>query len=248
MLRVGVIARPMAVWIGTSGYNYPEWKGNFYPETLSAAKMLPFYAARFDTVEINYTFYRAPNEKILDGWSRATPDRFKLTLKAPRRITHDARLRDCGDRVRQFFDTAATLGPKLGVLLFQLPPNLKRDLPLLEAFLDTFPPRVAAAFEFRHVTWFDDEVFTLLRARNLALCVADSGTLSTPVEMTADYGYFRLRDEGYTPADLDRWADVIRERSQRCGDVFVYFKHEESGKGPELAAMLRERLHSPQRT
>ena len=228
----------MAVWVGTSGYNYPEWKGTFYPETLPAAKMLPYYAERFRTVEINYTFYRAPNEKILDGWSRATPERFALTLKAPRRITHDARLRDCGDRVRQFLETAATLGPKLGALLFQLPPNLKKDLPLVDAFLDAFPPRVRAAFEFRHASWLDEEVYARLRARNLALCVADSETLSTPVLTTADYGYFRLRDEGYTPADIARWAGVIRDTTSACRDVFVYFKHEESGKGPAFAQAL----------
>ena len=228
----------MAIWVGTSGYNYPEWKGTFYPETLSAAKMLPYYAERFPTVEINYTFYRAPNEKILDGWSKATPERFKLTLKAPKRITHDARMRDCGDRVRQFLETAATLGPKLGVLLFQLPPNLKKDLTLF----DTFPPRVCAAFEFRHASWLDEEIFARLRARNLALCVADSEKLSTPVVITADYGYFRLRDEGYTPTDIARWGDVIGETTSACRDVFVYFKHEESGKGPAFAQTLMQAL------
>jgi uncharacterized protein YecE (DUF72 family) len=238
----------MAIWVGTSGYNYPEWKGSFYPETLPAAKMLPYYAERFPTVEINYTFYRAPNEKILDGWSKATPDRFKLTLKAPRRITHDARLRDCGDRVRQFLETAATLGPKLGALLFQLPPNLKKDIGLFDAFLDTFPPRVRAAFEFRHDSWLDDEVYERLGARNLALCVADSEKLSTPVHVTADHAYFRLRDEGYTPDDIGRWADVIAERTAACEDVFVYFKHEEAGKGPVFGRMLMERLGVPQRT
>jgi uncharacterized protein YecE (DUF72 family) len=232
----------MAIWIGTSGYNYPEWKGSFYPPTLSAAKMLPYYAERFPTVEINYTFYRTPTEKILAGWDQATPGRFKLTLKAPKRITHDARLRDCGDRVRPFLETAATLGPKLGALLFQLPPNLKKDLALFDAFLDTFPPRVCAAFEFRHVSWFDDEVYARLRERNLALCVADSEKLSTPVEITADYGYFRLRDEGYQPSDIDRWAGVIRQKTSACKDVFVYFKHEEEGKGPEFAKLLMERL------
>ena len=230
------------IWIGTSGYNYPEWKGTFYPETLPAAKMLPYYAERFSTVEINYTFYRAPNEKILDGWNKATPPQFKLSLKAPRRITHDARLRDCGDRVRQFLETAATLGPKLGALLFQLPPNFKKDVGLFDAFLDTFPPRVSAAFEFRHVSWLDEEIYSRLRSRNLALCVADSERLSTPVEITADYAYFRLRDEGYAPADIDRWAEIIQEHTGACGDVFVYFKHEESGKGPEFGRMLRERL------
>jgi uncharacterized protein YecE (DUF72 family) len=226
----------MATWVGTSGYNYPEWKGSFYPATLPSAKMLPYYAERFPTVEINYTFYRMPNEKILEGWNQATPDHFALTLKAPKRITHEARLRDCGDRVRQFFEVASVLGPKLGVLLFQLPPNMKKDLALLGSFLDTFPPRVRAAFEFRHDSWFDEDVYAQLRGRNLALCIADSEKLSTPIVMTADYGYFRLRDEGYTPADIAHWAEVIR--GSVSGEAFVYFKHEEEGKGPEFAQLL----------
>jgi uncharacterized protein YecE (DUF72 family) len=233
------------IWVGTSGYNYPEWKGSFYPQNLAAAKMLPYYAERFPTVEINYTFYRTPNERIVEGWSKATPERFKLTLKAPKRITHDARLRDCGDRVRQFMETAATLGPKLGALLFQLPPNLKKDVMLFDAFLDTFPPKVCAAFEFRHASWLDDEIYARLRARNLALCVADSEKLSTPVEITADYGYFRLRDEGYTPGDVARWTDTIVEKTSACREVFVYFKHEESGKGPEFGRLMMERLGAP---
>jgi uncharacterized protein YecE (DUF72 family) len=233
----------MGIWVGTSGYNYPEWKGTFYPEKLPAAKMLPYYAERFPTVEINYTFYRAPNEKTLEGWSRATPEAFRLTLKAPKRITHDRRLRDCAEPVRQFFETAAVLGPKLGAVLFQLPPNLKKDVSLLEAFLETFPPRVCAAFEFRHQSWLDEEVYAQLRARNLALCVADSERLSTPVVLTADYGYFRLRDEGYTSADIERWGEVIRERTAACREVFVYFKHEESGKGPAFGSALMTALN-----
>ena len=228
----------MAIWIGTSGYNYPEWKGSFYPPTLPASKMLPYYAERFPTVEINYTFYRMPTEAIVQGWHRATPERFALTLKAPKRITHDARLREAGDRVRQFLEVAGTLGSKLGTLLFQLPPNLKKDLPLFDAFL----PRVRAAFEFRHPSWLDEEVYARLRTRNLALCVADSEKLSTPVEITADYAYFRLRDEGYTPGDIADWANRIRERTAGCGDVFVYFKHEEEGKGPEFAKLLMGEL------
>jgi uncharacterized protein YecE (DUF72 family) len=144
--------------------------------------------------------------------------------------------------VRQFFETAATLGPKLGALLFQLPPNLKKDLALFDAFLDAFPPRVCAAFEFRHESWLDEEVYARLRARNLALCVADSERLSTPVVLTADYGYFRLRDEGYTPEDIVRWGDVMREQASGCRDVFVYFKHEEEGKGPEFATLLMQHL------
>jgi len=233
------------IWVGTSGYNYPEWKGTFYPDKHPAAKMLPYYAERFPTVEINYTFYRAPTPKILDGWSRATPDGFRLTLKAPRRITHDARLRDCDDSVRYFLDTAAGLGSKLGALLFQLPPSLRKDLAVFDAFLEWIPPGVVAAFEFRHESWFDDELYARLRDRNLALCVADSERLSTPLEITADYAYFRLRDEGYAPADISRWADVIQNRTVACRDVYVYFKHEEEGKGPEFARMLMAHLDVP---
>ena len=234
----------MSIWIGTSGYNYPEWKGSFYPETLPTAKMLPYYAEHFRTVEINYTFYRAPNEKILAGWSQATPDRFKLTLKAPRRITHDSRLRNCADPLRRFLETASTLGDKLGALLFQLPPNLKKDLALFDEFLEAFPPKVCAAFEFRHTSWLDDEIYTRLRARNLALCVADSERLSTPIEITADYAYFRLRDEGYQPDDIAQWGRSIAEKTAACTDVFVYFKHEEEGKGPEFAKLLMQHVNA----
>jgi uncharacterized protein YecE (DUF72 family) len=230
------------IWIGTSGYNYPEWKGSFYPANLPAAKMLPFYAEQFPTVEINYTFYRMPTEKLVGGWASATPSPFKLTLKAPRRITHDSRLRNCGELVSTFCRVAGTLGDKLGALLFQLPPSAKKDVPLLDEFLTELPPKVSAAFEFRHDSWLDDEVFTRLAARNLALCVADSEKMSTPVRVTADYAYFRLRDEGYTPDDIARWADTIARETASCRDVFVYFKHEEEGKGPGFARMLMDRL------
>src|SRR5881398_1437841 len=172
------------IWTGTSGYNYPEWKGSFYPADLSAAKMLPYYAARFPTVEINYTFYRMPTEKLVAGWAAQTPSSYKLTLKAPRRITHDSRLKNCGPLVAGFCAVAGTLGEKLGALLFQLPPNLKKDFAVFDAFLDTLPPRVRAAFEFRHPSWLDDEVFEKLTHRNLALCVADSEKMSTPVRVT----------------------------------------------------------------
>ena len=230
------------IWVGTSGYNYPEWKGSFYPPDLSAAKMLPYYAARFPTVEINYTFYRMPTEKLVSGWAAATPSPFKLTLKAPRRITHDSRLKNCGDLVSTFCRVAGTLGDKLGALLFQLPQSAKKDLPLFDAFLADLPQKVCAAFEFRHQSWLDDDVFSRLAARNLALCVADSEKMSTPVRVTADYAYFRLRDEGYTPDDVKRWADTIARDTVYCRDVFVYFKHEEEGKGPELARLLQQYL------
>jgi uncharacterized protein YecE (DUF72 family) len=232
----------MKIWVGTSGYNYPEWKGSFYPEKLPAAKMLPYYAERLATVEINYTFYRMPNEKILEGWSAATPDEFKLTLKAPKRITHIARLKDCADSLHYFIDTAVKMGPKLGALLFQLPPGFKKDLARLDAFLAEFPPSVAAAFEFRHGSWLDEEVYARLRERNLALCVADNENFWTPLAITADYAYFRLRDEGYTPEDIVRWAHDIRDKTRDCSDVYVYLKHEESGTGPQFARRFLDAL------
>ena len=230
------------IWIGTSGYNYPEWKGSFYPADLPAAKMLPFYAARFPTVEINYTFYRMPTEKLVAGWAAQTPSPFKLTLKAPRRITHDSRLKDCGELVDVFCRVAGTLDAKLGALLFQLPPTARKDLALFDAFLAELPPKVTAAFEFRHPSWLDADVFERLARRNLALCVADSEKMSTPVRVTADYAYFRLRDEGYTADDIGRWAETIARESASCREVFVYFKHEEEGKGPLFARMLMDRL------
>jgi uncharacterized protein YecE (DUF72 family) len=230
------------IWVGTSGYNYPEWKGSFYPSDLPTAKMLPYYSARFPTVEINYTFYRMPNEKLVSGWAAQTPSPYKLTLKAPRRITHDSRLRNCGDLVAGFCGVAGTLGDKLGALLFQLPPNFKKDLAVFDAFLEDLPPKVCAAFEFRHPSWLDDEIRDRLAARDLALCIADSEKLSTPVNVTAGYAYFRLRDEGYTPDDIARWADTIAGETASCRDVFVYFKHEEEGKGPEFARLLMQKL------
>jgi uncharacterized protein YecE (DUF72 family) len=230
------------IYIGTSGYNYPEWKGSFYPADLAAAKMLPYYAARVPTVEINYTFYRMPSVKLLEGWMKQVPPSFTFTLKAPRRITHDAKLMHCDTLTAEFCQTAGTLGNQLGALLFQLPPSLKKDLPRLDAFLDSLPPKVPAAFEFRHPSWFDADVFGRLRDRGVALCVADSEKLETPLEVTTGFGYFRLRDEGYQPADLEEWARKIAPLRERCSDIYVYFKHEEQGKGPEFARQLMTHL------
>jgi len=235
----------VGIWVGTSGYNYPEWRGSFYPEKFPTARMLPYYAQRLATVEINYTFYRSPNPKILAGWSGQTPPHFRFTLKAPKRITHDAKLRDCAQSLQYFLDTAATLGPKLGILLFQLPPFFRKDLAVLDAFLADFPAGTPAAFEFRHASWLSEDVFERLRARNLALCVADSEKTTTPVEITADYGYFRLRDEGYTPEDIAEWARTIQDKTGRCKDVYVYFKHEEAGTGPQFARLLLDALGIP---
>ena len=228
--------------IGTSGYNYPEWRGSFYPEKFPTGKMLPYYAERFSTVEINYTFYRMPNAKTVAGWVAETPAHFSFTLKAPQRITHFARLRDIGDPLRYFLDTAAGLGPKLGTVLFQLPPNFKKDLDRLGGLLDLIPGGLRCAFEFRHESWLDPAVYERLRAANAALCVADTEEDTTPVEVTADWGYLRLRDQGYTATDLEAWARRIQEMRARWGDTFVYFKHEEAGTGPAFARQLRELL------
>ena len=228
--------------VGTSGYNYPEWKGTFYPEKISAKKMLPYYAERFTTVEVNYTFYRLPSEKTMDDWLAATPDGFTFTLKASRRITHDARLKDCEELLAVFCERARRLGPKLGVLLFQLPPWLRKDLALLEAFLDLLPRGLRTAFEFRHKSWLSDDVFERLKDSNAALCVKDDEKFTTPLVATAGYGYFRLRDEGYTDDDLHRWADTIAEYGSGLDDVFVYFKHEDKGVGPAFARKLLDRL------
>jgi uncharacterized protein YecE (DUF72 family) len=232
------------IYVGTSGYNYPEWKGRFYPENLAAAKMLPYYADRFSTVEINYTFYRMPTSKLVIGWAAQVSDNFKFTLKAPKRITHDRRLKDVADPLRGFCEAASEFGAKLGALLFQLAPNFKKDLAVFDTFLEELPPRVCAAFEFRHDSWLDDEVFARLRDRNLALCIADSEKRSTPVTATADYAYLRLRDEGYTEQDIVDWAGRIGELAERCKDVYVYFKHEDEGKGPEFARLLLSALPS----
>ena len=230
------------IHIGTSGYNYPEWKGNFYPADLQAAKMLPYYADRFSTVEINYTFYRMPTPALVAAWARQVPPDFRFTLKAPRRITHDRRLRDVAQPLQAFCETAAELGPRLAALLFQLPPNFTKNLEALDSFLSDLPPRVCGAFEFRHESWLDDDVYARLRDRNLALCIADSEVRSTPVVTTADYAYLRLRDEGYTAEDIARWADTVADLGARCTDVFVYFKHEDEGKGPAFGRMLMDRL------
>jgi uncharacterized protein YecE (DUF72 family) len=231
----------MPVFVGTSGYNYPEWRGSFYPEKFPTGKMLAYYAERFNSVEVNYTFYKIPTAALLEGWSAQTPDNFTFTLKAPRRITHDSRLRRCEELTRTFCRTAQTLGSKLGVLLFQLPPTFKRDDAVLQEFLEVLPKGTRAAFEFRHVSWLETPVFDRLRAHNVALCIADSEKMSTPVVTTADYTYFRLRDEGYQPDDIARWAATVRGTSDGH-EAFVYFKHEEEGKGPAFAKMLVDAL------
>jgi uncharacterized protein YecE (DUF72 family) len=226
----------VTVRVGTSGYNYAEWKGRFYPADLPAARMLGYYAGHFSTVEINATFYRMPTPRSMAGWAAATPAGFTFALKAPQRITHFARLREVDEPVRYFCETARALGPKLGPLLFQLPPNFAKDLGRLADLLALLPAGLACAFEFRHDSWLDDAVYERLRARGAALCIADSEKGTTPLEATADFGYLRLRDEGYSDADLARWASTILAKGWR--EAFVFFKHEEAGTGPAFARQL----------
>jgi uncharacterized protein YecE (DUF72 family) len=230
------------ILVGTSGYNYPEWKGSFYPADLSAAKMLPYYAGKFRTVEINYTFYRMPTPKLIAGWRAQVPPEFRFTLKAPKRITHDKRLRagEVAESVTGFITAAAELGPQMAALLFQLPPNFKKDAGLLKEFLALLPPKTTAAFEFRNASWLDDEVYDVLRARNIALCIADSELRETPIVTTADYAYLRLRDEGYGDGDIAKWTETAKQLGETAKDVFVYFKHEDEGKG---AAFGQQMMH-----
>jgi uncharacterized protein YecE (DUF72 family) len=225
----------MAILIGTSGYNYPEWRGTFYPEKFPAPKMLAYYAERFRTVEINYTFYRMPNAKTIAGWNAETPAGFAFVLKAPKRITHDARLAGVEAPLRYFVNTSQDLGPKLGPVLFQLPPFFKKDLSRLEGFLPLLPRGLRCAFEFRHDSWFAEDVYALLRAQGAALCIADTEKGTTPLVATADFGYLRLRDEGYSDEDLRQWSQTVRDLGAGWRDTFVFFKHEESGIGPALA-------------
>jgi len=234
----------MHIHIGTSGYNYPEWRGTFYPKPFPANKMFAYYSERFSTVEINATFYRMPTDKMTTAWRDQAPERFVYALKAPRRITHDARLKNCEDTVRFFCENARVMGDRLGPLLFQLPPNFKADLDRLRTFLQWLPQDLRCAFEFRHDSWLADDVYALLAERGVALAIADFGDKTTPLKATARHGYFRLRDEGYTAADLERWAETVVARDADWDDVFVYFKHEEEGKGPEFARTFSDILKS----
>jgi uncharacterized protein YecE (DUF72 family) len=226
----------MHLRVGTSGYNFPEWKGSFYPPKLPSAKWLEYYATQLGTVEINYTFYRMPSAKTVEGWDAATPAGFTFVLKAPQRITHIARLKNVDEPLRFFLETARRLGPKLGPILFQLPPNFKKDVELLGDLVTQFPADLRCAWEFRHASWFGSDVYEVLRTGNAALCVADTAEGTTPLESTADFGYVRLRDEGYAKRALEDWVEKVRGLGAAWTDAYVFFKHEEKGEGPKLAA------------
>lgn len=234
----------MKLWIGTSGFQYPEWKGKFYPEKMPAGKMLPYYAEHFATTEINYTFRRIPAEKTIVAWSDATPARFKFAFKAPQRVTHFAKLRGCADILGVFHSAISAGGEKLGPVLFQLPPTFKKDADVLRAFLADVPTGMRPAFEFRHESWFDDAVFDLLRGANAALCVAENEELATPKIVTANFGYLRLRREDYTQPQIKRWAKWIGEQQLRWREAFVYFKHEDRAVGPKFAKRMLAQTRS----
>jgi len=227
----------MTLYVGTSGYSYKEWKGSFYPEKIPAKDMLHYYAERLSTVEINATFYRLPQPSMLENWKEQVPSTFRFSLKASQRITHFKRLKETEEVTKYFLETAAVLGDQLGVILFQLPPNMKKDLPRLETFLTLLPATTPAAFEFRHPTWFDDDVLDLLRSHNRPLVVSDTDDLpTTHIDKTADWGYLRLRRVNYSEENLVEWAARIRDQNWK--ETFLFFKHEDEGTGPKLAAQF----------
>ena len=222
----------MKLLAGTSGYSFKEWKGTFYPEDLKQDGMLSFYATRFPTLEINNTFYRLPKEHVLLEWASQVPENFRFAIKASQKITHYTRLKAESESMVQFLlKNTATLGDKMGPILFQLPPNLKKDIPRLQNFLGYLPHDRRYTFEFRHETWFDDEVFAVLRDRDIAMCISESAELACPMVCTATWGYLRLHKLDYTADGLSEWAQRVSE--QKWNDVYVYFKHDEGeGSGP----------------
>jgi uncharacterized protein YecE (DUF72 family) len=223
------------LYVGTSGYSYKEWKGSFYPEKLAAKDMLSYYANRLKAVELNNTFYRLPQRGMVESWKAQVPDDFRFSVKASQRITHFKRLKEAEDATNYLLDTVSALEDRLGVVLFQLPPNMKKDLERLESFLKVLPADLKATFEFRHPTWFDDDVLELLRHQNRALCVSDTDDLPIDhIDKTSDWGYLRLRRVNYSASDLDKWLKRIEAQNWQA--TFVFFKHEDEGTGPKLAA------------
>jgi uncharacterized protein YecE (DUF72 family) len=226
-------------YVGTSGYAYKEWKGSFYPEKLPQKEMLGFYAKQFSAVEINYIFRQLPKANAVESWSRQVPESFQFVLKARQIITHFKRLQNAEKETDDFLRIASLLGKRQGPILFQLPPNFKKDAPRLDAFLQQLAGRARAAFEFRHESWLDEEVYTCLRAHSVALCVADAEDLpAADLVHTASWGYVRLREEGYTDANLSNW--IKRIKSQGWDEAYVYFKHEDSAAGPKMARRFVE--------
>ena len=229
----------MQLHVGTSGYSYKEWKGNFYPEDLPAKEMLSYYSRRLPAVEINNTFYRLPQATMIENWKEQVPDEFRFSIKATQRITHIKRLNNVAEETKYLLDTSGLLGERLGVVLFQLPPNMKKDSGRLKSFLELLPFDARAAFEFRHESWFDDETFDLLHEKDRALVVSDTDDKPlSEIISTAGWGYLRLRRTAYNENDLDDWMKRVKD--QKWKDAFVFFKHEDEGVGPKLAARFLE--------
>jgi uncharacterized protein YecE (DUF72 family) len=229
----------MTLYVGTSGYSYKEWKGSFYPDDLSDKQMLLYYGERFRSVEINNTFYRMPKTSVLEAWASEVPADFKFVFKVPQQITHKQRLKGSADAVSYFLEVAGVLKERLGPLLFQLPPYLKKDAPRLAEFLKLLPPDRRAAFEFRHQSWFDEEIFGLLRDHRAVLCIAEAeNDLEIPFISTADWAYLRLRRPDYGAPELTAWVERVRQANWQ--DTFIFFKHEEEGKGPAMAKQFLE--------
>jgi uncharacterized protein YecE (DUF72 family) len=222
----------MKLLAGTSGYSFKEWKGSFYPEDIKADGMLGFYSTKFPTIEINNTFYRLPKEHVLLEWASQVPEQFAFAIKASQRITHHARLKAESESALQFLlKNTMSLGEKLGPILFQLPPNLKKDLPRLQNFLGYVPADRKVTFEFRHESWWDEDVFTVLRDRDIAMCISEQADLHCPVVCTASWGYLRLHKLDYDAAALAQWAKCVS--AQKWDHAYVYFKHDEGeGSGP----------------
>ncbi len=225
------------LYVGTSGYSYKEWKGSFYPEKLPAKEMLPYYASRLHAVELNNTFYRLPQPSMVESWRAQVSDDFRFSVKASQRITHFKRLKEAAAETKFMLETVSALEDRLGVVLFQLPPNMKKDLERLETFLKDLPAATPAAFEFRHPTWFDDDVLALLRSQNRALVVSDTDDMPAHhIDKTADWGYMRLRRVNYSEPDLVEWLKKMRAQDWKT--TYVFFKHEDEGTGPKLAAQF----------
>lgn len=232
----------MKAWIGTSGYQYAEWKGGFYPEKLSKPKMLGFYASVFNSTESNYTFRSVPSANTIAKWGKETPDNFRFSLKAPHRVTHFAKLKECGGAMQDFYKAVTGLGRKLGPVLFQLPPTFKADAGLLRDFLNSLPTGLRAAFEFRHGSWLTEEIYAVLADGKAALCWAETENFSVPRVATTDFGYLRPRRGDYTGKTLAGLAEAVRGQEAKWGEAFVYFKHEETGAGPNFAKTFTEAL------
>jgi uncharacterized protein YecE (DUF72 family) len=230
----------MSFYAGTSGWAYAAWKPHFYPAKLPQKDFLKFYSTELNAVEVNYTFRRFLSEKISAGWAAQTPAGFQFALKAHQAITHVRRLKNAEELLQRFLNSLQPLleAGRLGPVLFQLPPNLKADLALLGSFLELLPRKLRAAFEFRHPSWFAEEVFAVLRDHGAALCIAESDDLQTPAVVTANFAYFRLRRSDYAAEDRRRMAADIRRRLDETGDIYAFYKHEERPESPLHAREL----------